>query len=400
MNNIIFLVFKKELKDIFRDRKAMASAILIPLLLFPLIFGLIGMSERNMREKIENNLKVAIIDEGNSSLGEFIKKQDGIKVEEIDNLLEGVKSGEILLSIEIPKDFEENIGKEGVTNIKITYDNSSTNSEMANIRVKSYIQDYSKEVVEKRLDIRNINNDILSPINIETETLSEEGEGFAKQMLSFLVPMLILLYSATGTIPAASDLGAGEKERGTLEPLLTTQAGRMSLLWGKFLAITVVGLMTTVFSIIGIIISINQSGGMFDASSTGMEASIAPVIDFKAFLIIGIIGILTTMVFGALELAISIYAKSFKEAQTYLTPVSILVMIPAFLTQMMDAKDIPEYFFHIPLVNVACVLKEVIVGIFNPVHIIITVGWTIFYIIISILFARYMFNKEDVIFRT
>lgn len=400
MNNIIFLVLKKELKDIFRDRKAVISGILIPLLLFPIVFGLMGNTMKGINEKLEKNLEIAIVDEGNSSLKEFIKKQSGVKLKQSKDIYEDIKSGKILLAIEIPKDLDTNIDNENVNNVKIIYDNSSNNAEMALSRIKSFIELYSKEIVSKRLIARNIDINILNPIEIEEKTISDAGEGFAKQMLSLLFPMMILLYSATGTIPAASDLGAGEKERGTLEPLLTTQAGRMSLLWGKFLSITVFGLITTVFSMIGLVISMNQSGGLFDASSMGIEGGIAPSLDTKTFLIIGLIGILTTMMFGALELAISIYAKSFKEAQTYLSPVSILVMVPVFLTYMMDAKDIPSHYFHIPLVNISCVLKEIIVGIFNPAHISITIVWIIVYVLVAILFARFMFNREDVIFRT
>jgi sodium transport system permease protein len=106
------------------------------------------------------------------------------------------------------------------------------------------------------------------------------------------------------------------------------------------------------------------------------------------------------MIFGALELSVSIYARSFKEAQTYLSPLSIVGMAAAFSTYMIDVKDISPVYLNIPIVNISVVLKEIINGIYNPMHIILTFVWSGVYITISILFARYMFSKEEVIFRT
>ncbi|MPM94383.1 ABC transporter permease protein NatB [bioreactor metagenome] len=122
--------------------------------------------------------------------------------------------------------------------------------------------------------------------------------------------------------------------------------------------------------------------------------------DYKTFIFIFIIAVLTTMVFGALELAISIYARSFKEAQTYITPLTIIGIVPVYATYMLDAKNIATFYFHIPLANVVCILKELIFGIYNYTHIGITLGWTVVYIIISLFIARTMFKKEQVIFRT
>lgn len=193
----------------------------------------------------------------------------------------------------------------------------------------------------------------------------------------------------------ATDLGAGEKERGTLEPLLTTKAGRLSLLWGKFFAITVMGCLTIISSIVGLMISMQQMQGMFGGTS-GITISLTA----KVILLICIMSILVTMAFGALELAISIYARSFKEAQTYLTPLTVIAFIPVYATYMLDGKNIDSYYFNIPLANVVCLMKEFLSGIFNIQHMMITFGWIFVYIIASVLLARYMFSREQVVFRT
>ena len=394
--NIIAIVLKKELKDMFRDKKTVILGILIPLVLFPVLFGIMGRTMNQSKDKVKNNLTIEITDKSNSQLGQFIKNQKNVKIIDSKNYEEDVKSGKALIAIDIPENFEQSVNvKETTSDITLTYDNSSQESQMALSEVTSIIDQYSKTIVAKRLNERKIDTSILTPVNITQKTITKESEGEGKMFLSLLLPLLLVIYCVTGPMGPALDLGAGEKERGTLEPLLTTQADRMSLLWGKFLAITIMGFMTAAASIIGIFIAANQNNSVFKGmSSSGV--SVDPV----ALVIIGLLTVLTTMVFGALELSISIYARSFKEAQTYVSPLTIVALIPIYATYMMDAKNIDLVYFNIPLANVTCIMKEVISGIYNPVHIGITAVWICAYIIISILFARYMFSREEVIFRS
>lgn len=396
MNNTIKIVFKKEITDLFRDKKTMILSILIPLLLLPAIFGVLGKSMSGAKDTVQNNLKIAIVDKGNSSLGKFLKSDKNIKIKATKNINSDIKSGNIYLAIEIPKNFDENVGSENTSAIKLTYDDSSQDSGTAYAIISSDINVFSKGVVNTRLQKRNINTAILNPIKVNMATIVNDGNGVSKMLLSMLLPLMLVIYSVTGPLSAAIDLGVGEKERGTLEPLLTTRAGRLSLLWGKFFAITVVGLMSTIASLAGIIIAIKQNGTAFGGSGamTGIGISVPSLV------IIGILIVFLTMAFGALELAISIYARSFKEASTYTSPLLIIAMIPAYATYMLDAKNIPFMYFNIPLANVVCVLKELVAGIYNYSHIGITAGWIIVYVVVCILFARFMFSKEEVIFRT
>lgn len=391
-NNVTFIVLKKELLDIFRDKKTLIIGILIPLIIFPVIYGVMGRSMNNTTKSVENNLKIAIKDDENSSLSQFIKAQKNIKVVDSSNIDDDVKNGKIYLGMEIPKDFDKNIQQEKDINVNITYDNVSQQSSTAMEIVNSYIDQYSKTIVKSRLDKRNINTSILTPVTIQSKTSVKEKDSQGKLLISLMLPLLLIIYSVTGPIAPATDLGAGEKERGTLEPLLTTQAGRLSLLWGKFLAITIMGALTTAASLIGLFIAMSQKNSIFSGATVQLP--------LKAILLIGLVSVLITMVFGALELAISIYARSFKEAQTYLSPLVIVAFVPAYGTYMLDAKALDSIYFHIPLANASCLIKEFIAGIYNVQHMFITFGWIAVYVLISILFARYMFSREEVIFRT
>lgn len=394
MNNITSIVLKKELKDLFRDKKTFIMGIVIPLLLIPVLFYVMDKSMSSFMEDAEKSIIIGIQDESNGSFAEFIKSQKNINIKESNNFEKDVKNGKIDVAINIPKNFEENLQNEKQSELTIIYDNSSQSSSTAFSFINSYIDIYSKEIVKVRLQQRNIDENILTPIVVKEQTSVDTGKGEGILMLSSMLPMFLIIYSVTGPLAAATDLGAGEKERGTLEPLLSTQAGRLSLLWGKFLAITVMGIITSAAFIVGVLIAMNKSKNMFGGDISGINLSLGSLV------IIGLICILITMVFGAIELAISIYSRSFKEAQTYLSPITIIAFIPAYATFMLDPKNIDLIYFNIPVVNAIVLIKEAIAGVFDPIHIALTFGWLLFYIIISILFARYMFNREDVIFRT
>lgn len=392
MKNVVGVVLKKELLDLFRDKKTIILSILIPILLLPVMSLVIGKMAKSDSNKVENNLNIAIEDVGNSSFSEFLKSHKNVKIVNSKNIDEDIKEGDVYLQIKIPEGFDENISKNSNEKIELKYDNSSNDAITAVSMIKNYIDEYSKQIVSKRLEKKNIDKSILTPINVVDNVVGGEDDGFGKLMASMMIPLLLMLYSATSTIGAAVDLGAGEKERGTLEPLLTTKASRISLLVGKFLAITVMGILMSCAYLTGIIITMKQPNGMFgDAGLNLGPATLA---------LIMILPILYTMVFGALQLAISIYAKSFKEAQTYLSPMSIIAMVLIYMVMMKDPKNIATIYFNIPLTNGVCLMKEFLAGIYNYTHISITFGWIAFYIVASILFARHMFSKEEVIFRT
>ncbi|MCR3757436.1 ABC transporter permease [Clostridium felsineum] len=392
MKNTTMIVFKKEIKDIFRDRKTIIFSILVPMLLLPLISffmsNVVNKSEKNVKE----NLKIAIVDKGSSSLGGYLKKQKNIKIVKSNNIKSDVKDGKILVAVTIPKNFDEELKKDTNTKITLTYDNSSTDAMTAYDIINSYVDGYSKSIVSMRLTKRNINPEVLTPVKVNVDK-TQKDSGAGALMVTILVPLLLMLYSATGVVGPSVDLGAGEKERGTLEPLLTTKASRLSILWGKILAISVVGIIISLASLVGVCITINQKGGMF-SSGSGINLGL------ETILLIMILPIITTIVFGAIELAISIYARSFKEAQTYLSPVTIISIVLVYLVMMKDPKNIEMLYFNIPITNATCLIKEFLVGIHNYTHIAITFGWMIVYLIAALSFARYMFNREEVIFRS
>lgn len=391
MSSLWGIVFKKELKDLFRDKKTVITSIVLPLVLFPILFGLMGKSAKSSMEKVTNEVKIAYVGEDNS-FKKFLSSAPNIKLVDSKDYQEDVEKGNVYLAVVVGDKFEEKISQDKMADIKIIYDSDSGNSQTAMSVVRDMINAYKDEVVKNRLVSKGIDVSILNPIDIKDEPLKKEKANEGALILNMLLPLYLLIYAVTGPMAAAIDLGAGEKERGTLEPLLTTQASRMQLLFGKLCAIAVMGIIGTVASLTGLMIAFKNSPDFFGNANLSLSVG--------SIALIGLTAIVLNMIFASLELAISIYAKSFKEAQTYLTPITVIGMMAAYGTYMLDVKSASPMLYNVPLVNIVLILKEFIIGVYNPLHISITFAWAVVYILASILFARYMFSREEVIFRT
>ncbi|MTI69424.1 MAG: ABC transporter permease [Firmicutes bacterium] len=386
----MLIVLRKELKDTFRDKKTIFSSIIIPILIFPILVLALGSGASDMLEEEKRPIEVAIIGNENTSIFTYLKKHKNIEIKSYTNPEKALKDLKIKAIIKIDTNFDETINENKTVNLDIIYDESSQKSAMAKPRLERIIDEYSNKILEERLKALNIKPNILNVVNINTKSVTIKDNGFALMMFSMMLPMLLTIWSAIGGIPAATDLGAGEKERKTLEALLTTKASRVSILLGKYFTIVIAGIMGTLASLLGFLIA-----SKLNPDFLGSGVSLPP----SSIGIIAIFCVGLSLTFSGIELAISFYARNFKEAQTYLTPLTIILLIPAYLTMYLDGRAIPEVYFNIPIINIISIIKEVLVSVINPLHIFIVLLWTILYVSISIFITVRMFNKESVIFR-
>ncbi len=387
----VLIVLKKELKDIFRDRKTIFASLIMPMIMFPILFGFMGQGVKQLMEEGKNAIPIAINSTSTNSLVEYIKNSpEFIIIEDIQDYLQAINDNKIKAVVHISEDFDQKIKSNELAPITLEYDDTSQHSLNAVSTIRAVITRFSDKVVIDRLSALNLNESILQVIDIKEKSAAPDKGGAGFMMFSMMLPLFLTMWSAISGMPAAIDLGAGEKERGTLEPLLTTQPKRLSILMGKFFAVTVAAIMGTLASLAGLFISTKLNPEML-GTFTGIGVA--------SILIIAVICISLSLIFSALQLVISVYARSFKEASTYLSPLLVIIMVPSYLTMFIDAKAIPAAFFNIPLLNSVSLIKEVTVGIFNVQHIIVVLGWSVIYIALSMIFALAMFKKEAVVFR-
>ena len=389
MSRYTGIVFIKELRDTFRDKKTIISSILIPIIIFPILAFAIGLGSSDMVKESKEPVKISVISEGNNTFLDFLKSREDVNIIEKKDPEKALEKLDIRAIVKIREDFDEVLESGENPEIEIIYDESSQKSDMARSRIMEIISAYSQGIVAKRLNEAGMDIKILEPVDIKTVSVSKEG-GMGVMMMSMLLPLMLTLWSAVGGIAAATDLGAGEKERQTLEPLLTTKASRTSILMGKYFAVVVAGIIGTLASLIGFIIA-TKINPDFMGEGVSMSAG--------GIGIISLVCLLLAFAFASIELTISFYARNFKEAQTYLSPITIVLMVPVYLTMFVDGKSVPEYYFHIPILNTIGIIKEVIVSVYNYKHILITTGWSLVYILLFLFITVKMFEKEQVIFR-
>ncbi|MBW4827811.1 MAG: ABC transporter permease [Clostridiaceae bacterium] len=389
MNKFTKIVFKKEIMDTFRDKKTIFSSIIIPIIIFPLIAFVIGLGSSDMVKESKEPVQIALLSEENNGLEMFLKSNDNVNIIKTKDYKKTLDKLEAKVVVKIGEDFDEKIKNGEKPEINLIYDDTSQKSEMAKSRIEQIILSYTNHIVVKRLENEGINPQILEPVDIKSSSVSKEG-GTGLLLFSMLLPFMLTIWSAVGGIPAATDLGAGEKERQTLEPLLTTKANRISILMGKYFTVVLAGIIATTASLIGFLIATKINPEFLGESAT---------LSIKSIAIITLVCLEMALAFSSIELAISFYARNFKEAQTYLSPVSILLMVPAYLTMFVDGRAVPEYYFHIPIINTIGIIKEVIVSVYDFKHILITTGWNLVYIALFLMITVKMFEKETVIFR-
>ncbi|KNF08292.1 ABC-type Na+ efflux pump, permease component [Gottschalkia purinilytica] len=384
----IRIVLMKELKDIFRDKKTVISQILIPIIIFPIIAFVMGLAMSDFEKDGKEPVQIALVGE-NNSLYNYLSNNKDIKVVNTNDPNKALEKLDIKAIVNIDNDFDKSIQSGYKGNIKITYNQTSQKSSSAYGRLQVILQQYSANILNQRLQSKGIDTSLLEPLNIETKSVSKE-DGQNIMMFSLIAPMILVIWSAVGGIASAVDLGAGEKERQTLEPLFTTKASRTSILAGKYLAVVLSSILGTIASIIGFVIATK-----INPNFAGEGVKMQPL-----FIVVAILScIALTLVFSGIELAISFYARNFKEGQTYLAPMTFIAMVPAYFGMFLDGQSIPKYYFHIPIVNIIALMKESIVNVINVNHIMIVVGWIVLYLVVSLLFTTNMLKKESVLFR-
>ena len=394
MSNFL-TVLKKELLDIVRDKKTLVFTLILPILIYPIMFKFMSSSMEKAVTDVEKEINIYIEGDTDSTMAKVITSLENVRIPEVDSPTEALKNGDIQLIINIPENFDENIAAGKNDTINLLIDDESNKSMIASSMVSEVYENYKNTIIEQRLTASGIDPSILKPFDINVISgISADAEDVNSMgsMLLTMIPTLIVILMVSSTVGMAADLGAGEKERFTFEPLLSTSAKRSSLLWGKITALCTVSFIALIANLAAMVFSMQR---FMSFGEGNIQFNLSP----PTILGMLLVGCLLLVTLSALQLSVSIYARSTKEANSYLTAITMPAMILSFIPYMMDAKGINPIFFNIPVTNAICLMKEFTVGIFDIKHILIVFGWHIVYIVASIMFAKYMFSREEVIFR-
>ena len=395
--NIIFSIFKKELTDVLRDRRTLFFMIAMPVIVMPLIFiGSLKFQEYQNKKSEEKILNIALVNEsGETKIRDYILNQKGVNlIEDIDadSLEAGIKSDSLQGGLYIGKNFLNNISTNQMGAVEIYYKSSDLMSK-AKKRINNALDQYKNEVVAGRLLRFDIDKNLLEPLQIIDKDMSTKKETIGKA-LGGLVPYMLVIFIFLGAMYPAIDLGAGEKERGSLETLLSSPATKFEITLGKLMVVSLTGLVSGLISVVGITAPMYFIDNIPDQIKSTVLEIISP------FMIISVIFLMIPIAifFASMLLSISFYARSFKEAQSLMGPLNIIIIVPLMLT-LGPGIEIDHITALIPLINVGLLTKEILAGSVEPIYFIETLSSLLFFAAIGIRFSVYWFNKENTIFR-
>lgn len=388
----VWTIVKKEFKDILRDRKTLVMTFLLPILIMPLIFTFMFSSMGDMLPSETNQYNITIDSNDRAIIDVFTSNPTLEIVEDSGQVaIDKAYDGETLVYVEVDPQFDQKLSNNKTPSISLYYDTTSQRAQTAVEIIQSTLSSYQMSYVSQILQDNGLPEQTLEPFDYVVHARDESVDSGSAMILGMLIPMMLIGYSASGILPIVTDLGAGEKERGTLEPLLSTSVSRNSILIGKLIVVATFCVITCILSAAGLLLSFNfglqEVNIMFDISTMNILIALGLSILYSIFI-------------SAVLLMISTYARSIKEANTYLTPFIIIPMLLSFVTMYMDVNTINTALLHVPILNVVIIIKSIVVNQLNYMHLYITIAWSIVYIIISMFVARKMYDTEEIIFRT
>lgn len=394
---IIKYILFKELRDIFRDKKTVFMMILLPILLYPVL--LIGFSQvtmissEAMQKKelvisfdfIPDSKLLALIDEANND------KEGKLIITDKDNLEEALSKDEIAAYVKQEK-------VEDKYYYKIYMNASSDDSNLATQRIEAIFSKYKESIIKSKIEEQGLSiEDILEPIEYESinTAKNEEMTGY---LLGQILPVILIIGILLGAIYPAIDVMAGEKERGTLETLLTFPVSNLELIIGKYLAVAAVAVISALLNILSIVMSLVF---MLLQLGTKMGEQFKMDIHFSdvvvPFVMTLICIILFALVITAVIMCVCSLAKSFKEAQNYSTPIMLVFMLPAYVC-MLPNIEFNNITAAIPVVNIALLIKNVFLFKFDALAILIVMLSSLAFAILSLMVLTKMFNSEAILF--
>ncbi len=396
----ISVVYRKELTEWLRDRRTLISTVLVPLLAFPLLMvGITALATVMIGNAEKEIPKVMILGgEDSPQLLDRLHKLDKLAiVPYADNWKDQISNKEIRAAIEIPKGFQAALAEGTAPTVDIYYYEGEIKSSFGADHLQDAIKDYREDVVKERLTANNLPASVLSPFEIKRQNVAPlEKVGGAS--IGGFIGYAVILLCLTGAMYPAIDLTAGEKERGTIETILSSPISRIDLVLGKFLLVFSASLVSAILSVTSMGTSFALLGHSHLMTSSGgqsLNLSLGPLSVAAVFFM----ALPLAVLFSAVLMTIALFAKTYKEAQSYLTPLTFLVVIPA-IASIMPGVELTPKLALIPVLNTSLVCKEIISGTYHWNSILLIFASTCVYAAAAIFLAVKMFQREDVLFRS
>lgn len=383
MKNKIFCILKKELREVFRDKKSLSMMLLIPIMIPLILVGVSALFDSQINRNLEEFNKIGFTYELNNIEKELVK-QNKIKTKtgtkkEIQKLY---KNKEVDVYIEK----QDN-------NYIVNYDKNNETSSSTVILAEKFLEQYKLILQDNYLKNNNLDsNSILNIINVSYNEIGEKEDNFyVNYITTYAFIFIIMAITISATYPA-TDATAGEKERGTLETLLTFPIKNRDIIIGKYLSVSISSIITGVLGFILSLISL-----VYISKTFSIFKGINLIPSFTTIIITILIIISYSLLISGLCIAVASLSKSFKEAQSALTPITFISIIPGMIAFMANIKT-TAFISIIPFLNYVQIFNDVNSGNINYLHIFLMFATTLIYISIVLFYIIKQYRNEKILF--
>jgi len=343
------VVCRKELKDWSRDRRSIIT-VLVSSLLAPAIIGGMFYQLASRQRQVED-VKVPVVGAQHApALIDWLKQQSGVEiVEGPANPQEAVRTRQEDLVIVIPEDFADDFKASKPAQVRLVSDGSSQNARPKIQRIRGLLQRYGSEIGSLRLIARGVSPVAATPIQIEDVEVSSAQQR-AATILGF-IPLFVMIAAFTGAMQIATDSTAGERERGSIEALLVNPAPRVAIAAGKWIAGTLTAMLSVVVTggllfVLFQYIPLQDLGIRFRLGTPQLLGFLAVVLPLCPLIV-------------AIQMYVATFAKSFKEAQSYLSFLMMAQMVPGMMATM-NATATKAWMYYVPWIGQQTLLTDVL----------------------------------------
>ena len=393
----------KEIRHLFRDTKTIIQTVVVPTFLTPLLIGgIVWYISSIAIEESKKDYEVAIYDANNTELITKFDEAERLnisKYESTQDVIDSVTNDNSEIGIVLDDLFKQNINDNISSTVTIYSKNIDTFSQAKSL-AEDIIDNYENDERLERLSSLNLDEEFINPIEVLEEDLTSEKEA-AGSFFGGILAFFFVMYVITGSMYPAIDLGAGEKERGTMETLISTNISSLEIIIGKMFSVTASAVLTATFSLLGFIIPLLIIF-FFYANSIpeSLFDTLSSLVNPIAFL--GIFGLIIplSILMGALLLAVSVYSKNTKEAGLLLGNLVIVFFLPAYIPLFNPGLELDFVGSLIPCYNLALLTNSLIAENTNWLLYCSALGSTVVYCCIAIYITYIMFDDEKIIFRS
>jgi sodium transport system permease protein len=392
---IIYTIFRKELRDTLRDHRTILTMLVIPLLVIPLAVNFMGRMDMS-GDNGYDYMRVVFVAEQSAHELEWRFRGDErflvLRTQSEENARQMLIDNEADVALVVEPGFHGRVsnGSSGAISVLFSHMQSPEKRRI----IHQELRGYEAEVLASRFERLDAPATYASAINFREHDVTRPEEVLGR-MMGGLMPYILIIFCFLGCMYPALDLGAGEKERGTMETLLTAPASRLQIVIGKFGVVVLAGITSASIAMLGMYLGMIPHA----AATTELIATMQRFFEPSNVVVTMALVVPLTMFFGAILLAVSIYARSFKEAQSIITPLTIVAIFPAGVA-LVPSIELGMTTAFIPVLNVSLAAKGMAMGSLPVLPTFIVFGSLMLLAATALYACSLYFHRESVIFRS